>query len=145
MNAPAISIRQAHWPQEADALRKVRTSVFVEEQRVPPELEWDDHEVSAIHLLAETPDGEPVGTARLLPNGQIGRMAVLKSRRKTGIGTALLDTALEIAEKKGLPTPFLNAQVSAIAFYRRMGFRETGGVFMEAGIAHLRMELQQNG
>jgi predicted GNAT family N-acyltransferase len=119
--------------------------VFVEEQRVPCDLEWDNREATAIHILAEDPDGEPVGTARLLSNGQIGRMAVLKSRRKTGIGTALLGAALEIARQKGLPTPFLNAQESAIPFYRRMGFSETGKAFMEAGIAHRRMELQQNG
>ncbi len=145
MNEPAVSIRQAHWPEEAAALRSVRTPVFVEEQRVPPDLEWDDHEATAIHLLAEAPDGEPIGAARLLSSGQIGRMAVLKSRRKAGVGTALLGAALEIARQKGLPTPFLNAQVSAIAFYRRMGFSETGEEFMEAGIAHRRMELQQNG
>ncbi len=144
MNEPAISIRQVHWPDEEAALRKVRTSVFVKEQRVPPDIEWDNHEASAIHLLAEDPDGKPVGTARLLSNGQIGRMAVLKSRRKTGAGTALLGAALEIAMQKGLPAPFLNAQVSVIAFYRRMGFSETGEEFMEAGIAHRRMELQQN-
>ena len=144
MKQSGISIRRARWPEDAPALRKVRTSVFVDEQRVPPRLEWDNHEATAIHLLAEDSCGEPVGTARLLCSGQIGRMAVLKSRRKAGVGTALLGAALEIASQKGLPTPFLNAQVSAIAFYRRMGFSETGEEFMEAGIAHRRMELQQN-
>jgi len=134
-------IRVADWGRDLSALRAVRMAVFVEEQGVPLEEEWDAEDPTALHLLAETDDGAPIGTARLIPSGQIGRMAVLPQWRARGVGSALLSAVLEEVKKGAYPPPFLNAQLHAVPFYRRHGFREEGEVFLDAGIEHLRMEL----
>lgn len=135
-------IRHADWDLDQEALRAIRLTVFVREQGVPEDLEWDDADAQAIHLLALAGAGEvPVGTARLLPTGQIGRMAVLPEWRGRGIGTALLRELLTAARQGEHPAPFLNAQVAALPFYLREGFVTVGDLFEEAGIAHQRMEL----
>jgi predicted GNAT family N-acyltransferase len=130
-----FGIRRAHWEQDRERLRRVRETVFVQEQQVPAELEWDEWDPSARHLLAVDAEGGPIGTARLLPNGHIGRMAVLAAWRGQGVGSALLAELLRLADG---PT-FLNAQTSALGFYRRHGFRAEGEEFMDAGIPHQRM------
>ncbi|HDK37659.1 MAG TPA: GNAT family N-acetyltransferase, partial [Thiolapillus brandeum] len=90
MTEASFSIRLANWHQDAEALSLVRKKVFVEEQQVPVELEWDGQDPQCLHLLAEDAGGNPIGTGRLLPDGHIGRMAVLKEWRGKGIGFALL-------------------------------------------------------
>ena len=134
-------LRRADWVRNGDALRQVRTRVFVEEQAVPSELEWDDDDARAVHLLAEDERSRPIGTARFIETGQIGRMAVLPEWRGLGVGSALLREMLRIAEESRCPGPFLNAQVSALPFYQRMGFEPVGEPFDEAGIPHRRMIL----
>jgi predicted GNAT family N-acyltransferase len=136
---PLYAIRIAHWPQDQALLRQVRSQVFVREQRVPETLEWDDMDNQALHLLALDEVESPIGTARLLPSGQIGRMAVLSPWRRRGIGSALLRRLLAEASQGDWPELFLNAQLSARRFYERQGFRAEGEVFEEAGIPHLRM------
>ncbi len=135
-----VTIRIAHWPEDANALHTVRQAVFVEEQKVPAELEWDQLDDKALHILALSADGTAIGTARLLPSGQIGRMAVLSSWRGKQVGTLMLKRILELCDTEA-PPPYLNAQQHAAGFYRRFGFRETGYPFEEAGIPHIRMEL----
>jgi predicted GNAT family N-acyltransferase len=135
----AFSIRRADWVLDGDALRRIRTRVFVEEQSVPADLEWDREDPDAVHLVAVDARARPIGTARLLATGQIGRMAVLPQWRGRGVGRALLRGILEIAHESGRPDPFLNAQVSALPFYLRMGFETDGVQFDEAGIPHRRM------
>lgn len=120
-------------------MRAVRLAVFVHEQQVPEALEWDGLDHDAVHLIAETADGMPIGTARLLPSGQIGRMAVLPDWRAQGVGSRLLIEVLRIASNTGYPAPFMHAQTAAAAFYRSMGFETEGEVFDEAGISHQRM------
>ena len=127
------------WQENLDILRSIRTDVFVVEQHVPIEEEWDGLDEEALHVLALTPDRKPVGTARLLASGQIGRMAVLAEYRKQGIGSAMLRRLLEIASDNNIDNLFLNAQVDAIEFYKRLGFIEQGEIFMEAGIKHRKM------
>lgn len=139
--SPAFSIRRADWGQDREALRSVRLAVFVREQGVPEELEWDSDDAGAIHLLGLSPEGTPIATARLLPTGQVGRMAVLPQWRGRGVGAALLREALGLASARERPRPFLNAQVSAQGFYARQGFVTEGDVFEEAGIPHRRMVL----
>lgn len=139
---PHYEIREANWPDDLPALREVREKVFIEEQGVPREMEWDEADPLSLHLVAEDADGRPIGTVRLLPNGQIGRMAVLPAWRNQGVGSRLLSRVLEKADSGKYPHLFLNAQSRAVVFYRRFGFSEQGEEFMEAGIPHYRMELK---
>lgn len=132
-------VRRADWERERDALQRIRAQVFVREQGVPESLEWDGLDSEAKHVIAETPEGEAIGTARLLPSGQIGRMAVLREHRGHGTGTRLLLSLLEIAGDCRQAPVYLNAQSTAIDFYRRLGFEAEGPEFDEAGIAHRRM------
>ncbi|MGD9409716.1 GNAT family N-acetyltransferase [Thiohalocapsa sp.] len=138
-NRPVFRIRRAQWERDNAALNAIRRQVFVREQGVPETLEWDGLDADAVHLLAEDGDGRPIGTARLLPSGQIGRMAVLAEHRRRGVGRALLLELLRIARADGNERLFLNAQLAALPFYSTLGFEPDGEVFEEAGIAHQRM------
>lgn len=141
MTNTAFRIESACWPEDREALRAVRETVFVHEQGVPLALEWDEHDTSAQHLLARDNAGNPIGTARLLADGHIGRMAVLAAWRGQGVGTALLRAALAEAERLRLPEVVLNAQCNALGFYERLGFVAEGPVFDDAGIPHRHMRL----
>ena len=123
-----------------DALRLVRAKVFIDEQGISRDEEWDGQDADAAHFLATTSTGNAVGTARLLPTGQIGRMAVLPEYRRTGIGRLLLEAAVAAAQHTGKDSVFLHAQRSAEAFYLASGFVAKGDEFHEAGIAHINME-----
>jgi predicted GNAT family N-acyltransferase len=133
----SISVSIADWQESGAQLSDVRRDVFIIEQKVPKELEWDGRDEAAIHAMATTQSGEVIGTARLLPEGQIGRMAVLRPWRKHGIGTRLLHCLIDSTHNSG--HLFLNAQTSAESFYRNNGFLPDGEIFMEAGIPHIRM------
>lgn len=135
-DSTSFGIRQASWGNDRTALALVRERVFVDEQSVPLELEWDGADERAEHLLAFDADQRPIGTARVLASGQIGRMAVLAPWRGRGVGTALLREALRIALQPGRPQPFLHAQSSAYGFYLAQGFRPEGLELYEAGIPH---------
>lgn len=132
-------IATADWESDRPSLRAIREEVFVDEQKVPRELEWDEDDASCIHLLAYSVAGAPVGTARMKPDGQIGRMAVLKDWRGQGVGSALLLSLIGIAEEHGLNEVFLHAQISALGFYHQHGFIAQGEEYMEAGIPHVNM------
>lgn len=133
-------VRRASWPKDELALRAIRTEVFVDEQNVPSELEWDGLDADAEHFIAES-DGEIIGCARLLGTGQIGRMAVKAESRHAGTGRALLDAAVERARELGMARVFLHAQVQVEGFYAAAGFAAEGERFMEAGIEHQGMAL----
>ena len=139
MNSKAYIIRQARWPEERELLRQVREPVFVKEQGVPPAMEWDDDDMIAYHLLALDEQQQPIATARLLGNGQIGRMAVLPEWRNQGIGTALMLELFQQASRNDMDQLFLHAQTQAESFYCRSGFTPVGEIFDEAGIAHRKM------
>lgn len=136
---PEFIVRAVNWHASGQALREIRIRVFVEEQRVPEDLEWDDLDASSRHVLAFAADGTPIGTGRLLRDGHIGRMAVLKEWRGRGVGSALLELLLVIAAKTGFDEVKLHAQTHAVSFYARHGFVVEGGEFMEAGIPHVVM------
>lgn len=129
------------WQTNAAQLLRVRYAVFVDEQGVPAELEQDAEDAGALHLLARSPDGEPIATARLLADGHIGRMAVLPAWRGQGLGTAMLQRLIEIGRQRGQARLFLHAQCHAEGFYRRCGFIAEGPVFDDAGIDHRLMVL----
>jgi len=138
MVAGKISIRAADWNVDRAALRAVREQVFVREQAVPLELEWDEFDPLCQHVVAEDA-GKAIGTGRLLPDGHIGRMAVLESWRRQGVGSALLEALLRLAHDRGIRRVRLNAQSRAVGFYQRHGFVAEGQEFIEAGIAHRAM------
>ncbi|MFT5082747.1 MAG: putative GNAT family N-acyltransferase [Lentisphaeria bacterium] len=142
----SINIFRADWPSHQQHIAQIRRSVFVEEQHVDPELEWDglDQLNSTSHFLASL-DGNFIGTVRIQENGKIGRMCVLKPYRGQGIGSNMLEALLRyLAEHTHHSELYLNAQVSASAFYQKYGFTETGPTFVEADIKHRRMSLDLN-
>lgn len=132
----AFAVRICGWPDAAAALRRIRYDVFVVEQGVPEVLEWDEADADSIHALAEDAARVPIGCARLLRDGHIGRVAVERAWRGRGVGTALLLRLVEQARSRGDPRAIVNAQVAAMPFYARHGFVATGDAFDEAGIAH---------
>jgi predicted GNAT family N-acyltransferase len=133
-----VKIELFDWRDAQAEAKRIRFEVFVEEQRVPAEIELDEHDASCIHAVAYS-DGKPVGTGRLLPDGHIGRMAVLKSQRRKGIGKALLRALIDAARRRGDREVMLSAQVHAVGFYRAEGFEPEGPVYEEAGISHQAM------
>jgi predicted GNAT family N-acyltransferase len=137
----AYQVRRADWQRDGELLRGVRRAVFIEEQRVPEALEWDDWDARSVHVLAQAPTGEPIGTGRLLPDGFVGRMAVLREWRAQGVGSALLRELLALAREQGCDAVRLNAQTQAIPFYARFGFEAQGPAFLDADIAHRLMRL----
>lgn len=131
-----FGVEAGSWSELIAPARQVRESVFVAEQGVPREIEWDARDATSAHVLARDGEGSAIGTGRLLADGHIGRMAVLAGWRTKGVGRALLERLLEEARRKGMPRLALNAQTRACGFYRRFGFVEQGPEFVEAGIPH---------
>jgi len=138
----ALTLAIANWSEDKALIQSIRYRVFVQEQGVPQELEWDEFDRIAIHFLACYRQ-QPVATARLKPDGQIGRMAVLKPFRGKHTGSRLLQFVMQTAREKKVYPLYLHAQLAVIDFYRRQGFIERGDIFMDAGIAHQEMVLAQ--
>lgn len=133
-----IHVRLADWQKDNAELRRIRETVFIAEQAVPPELEWDAEDADAAHFLAFEGD-YPIGTARLLADGHIGRVSVLKDWRGLKVGDLLMRAVIAEAEKRGLQQQMLSAQVHATPFYERLGFSIVSGEFLDAGIPHVDM------
>lgn len=114
----------------------IRFAVFVGEQKVPPEIELDEMDETALHAVAFDAAGRPVGTGRLLADGKIGRMAVVPEMRRRGVGAQILEALVGEARRRGLAGVKLSAQVAAVGFYRAHGFVAEGEVYEEAGIPH---------
>lgn len=138
----AVTIRVADWRADRGMLERVRRTVFIEEQGVSEEDEWDEQDPASLHLLALVEKRDAVGTARIGRDGRIGRVAVLAEYRGGGVGRRLMDRLLDIARQRGLDTVELHAQTRAQGFYTRLGFRPAGAPFEEAGIEHVRMTLE---
>ncbi len=136
----SLEILEGNWRLLCDAASHIRRVVFIEEQCVSREDEWDGRDPESHHFLALL-DGCPVGTARLLPDAHIGRVAVLAEARGRGIGVALMQAAIATARRHGHPAVELAAQTHALAFYESLGFRPFGDEFIEAGILHRNMLL----
>ena len=138
-----LDTRVGSWQELGAHAQAIRTQVFIEEQNIPAEMEWDAADVQAVHALASNRFGLPLGTGRLLQHApgvaRIGRMAVSQTVRGSGVGRALLDALSAVAQQRGDHEIVLHAQTSAQAFYARSGFSPRGAVFEEAGIAHIEM------
>lgn len=130
---------QADWQQYKTALSDVRRRVFIEEQKVPEQLEWDEFDESSLHILAMSAQNQPIGTGRLKRDGQIGRMAVLPEYRRHSVGSAILQALIDAAIAGNLPEVYLHAQLSAIDFYLKHGFHSYGEQFLDANIPHISM------
>lgn len=133
-----IIVRLADWKKDIEDITRIREIVFIGEQNVPPELERDAEDPGATHFLA-LEGAYAIGTARLLPDGEIGRVSVLKDWRGLHIGDRLLEAIIQEAERLGLKEQKLAAQVHAIHFYERHGFQVVSDEFLEAGIPHVEM------
>jgi YbgC/YbaW family acyl-CoA thioester hydrolase len=140
---PAARVRTGGWAQLGADAKLVRTRVFIEEQRIPVDMEWDDADEAALHAVAYNRLGQPVATGRLLQPGpglaKIGRMAVHQALRGSGLGRQVLQTLLAAAGARGDREAVLHAQRSAQDFYGGLGFVPRGEPFDEAGIPHIEM------
>jgi predicted GNAT family N-acyltransferase len=136
----AFVVRAARWDGDGAKLRHVRRAVFIDEQRVPEALEWDAADAVCEHVLAEDGAGNAIATGRLLADGHLGRIAVLAAWRGQGVGAAIFEHLVRIAESRGHRTLRLNAQTGAIGFYRRYGFVVCSEEFVEAGLSHRKMQ-----
>ncbi|PSV12885.1 GNAT family N-acetyltransferase [Photobacterium leiognathi] len=120
-------------------IRTVREQVFIQEQQIDPEIEFDNLDSEAVHVLVM--DGEqPLGTGRILADGHIGRIAIMKAARGQGLGAKVVRALVEYAQQQGYPRVDLGAQTHAVDFYRKLGFMPYGDEFMEANIPHQAME-----
>lgn len=137
---PDFAITLTDWAHEQVRLSAVRRTVFIDEQGVPEALEWDADDAAALQLLAVDSAGRAIGCARLLPDGHIGRMAVLPGWRGRGVGRALLDAAVRAAQAHGHTLLQLSAQTHAAGFYVGAGFVAVGPEYEEAGIPHVAMQ-----
>ncbi len=136
---PAESIKETSFSEEKDRIMQVRYTVFVLEQGVPEELEQDEKDPLCRHALL-LKDGRAVATGRLESDGHIGRIAVVRSCRGLGLGRRIVAFLEDKAKAKGLRRVYLGAQLQAIPFYEKLGYRCYGDEFMDAGIAHRHME-----
>lgn len=135
-----IHIIEASWAEHKAQLVQIRSLVFMDEQQVPADLEWDGLDDTAQHLLAMS-GGKAVGCARLLADGSIGRMAVLRNWRGKGVGSQLLSAAIKLQQQRAMPVIQLSAQVHAISFYEKAGFEVCSQPYMDANILHVDMRL----
>jgi YbgC/YbaW family acyl-CoA thioester hydrolase len=140
---PMVEVQVGTWAELGAAARAIRTEVFIDEQKIPADMEWDEADDGAVHAVAFNRLGRGLATGRMLEHvpgvAKIGRMAVLASSRHGGVGRAVLDALLEAARARGEREAVLHAQLSAAPFYERAGFVRRGPEFDEAGIAHVEM------
>ena len=136
-----VSVELTGFSRHQEAILSIRFDVFVKEQGVDPSLEIDGQDPDCLHAIACI-DGKAVGTGRLLPDGHIGRMAVLPDYRSRGIGSAILRALIKATRDRGDSLVVLASQVHAAPFYQRFGFQTHGDPFIEAGIEHIHMQLE---
>jgi YbgC/YbaW family acyl-CoA thioester hydrolase len=140
---PMVDVRVGSWAELGADAGAIRTAVFIDEQKIPAEMEWDDGDEGAVHAVAYNRLERALATGRMLEHvpgvAKIGRMAVVAGSRHTGVGRALLDALLGAARTRGEREAMLHAQLSAAPFYERAGFTRRGPEFDEAGIAHVEM------
>jgi len=139
-----INIEIVSWSEKQAEITSVRRAVFVEEQNVPESIDFDGSDTDYIHVLATDKNGRPVGTARINRKGRIGRMAVLKNYRRQGIGRKMIQALMDYGRKNSITDFYVSSQITAIGFYKKMGFEPFGEEFIEAGIMHINMKLKNS-
>ncbi len=133
-------IQSDDWARLAADAKPIREQVFIQEQHISPEDEWDAQDAIALHFVVYIA-GQAVATARLLENHSIGRVAVLKSQRGLGLGRLLMQHIIQLARQQCRPEVKLSAQVHAIPFYQSLGFYVEGESYLDCGIPHVDMRL----
>ena len=136
MNTCIIEFDNKYSPE----IIRIRTDVFVDEQGIDSKLDFDGLDEVATHVLVFS-QGKTIGTGRILNDGHIGRIAVLKAYRNQGVGAAVLNALLTEAKKSNYQRVYLGSQMHAVAFYQKFGFNTCGDVFMDAGLEHIKMEM----
>ena len=134
------TLKLTRWDKEQTSLSEIRRRVFIEEQQVPEELEWDEDDKACIHVLV-TNNQTPIATGRIKMDGHIGRMAVLKDYRNKGVGSAVLKALINFSKTLKMKSVYLHAQTSAIPFYEKHDFKTSSKEFMDAGIPHKTMQV----
>ena len=138
-----FKVNEISWEEGSLELASIRHEVFILEQNVPEDLEWDGVDCDCIHVIARDQAGRPIGTGRLLPDGHIGRLAVLKPWRNKGVGAEILKLLVSFAIGRKYQNIVLHAQTNAVGFYLKYDFISDGDKFMEAGIPHQKMYLRR--
>ncbi|MGU3312917.1 GNAT family N-acetyltransferase [Acinetobacter sp. M5A5_2a] len=131
------------WEQLEKDAKLIREQVFIQEQGIAPEDEWDDLDATVLHFIVYDRE-QPIATARLLPQHSVGRVAVLMPYRKQGIGKILMEHIIEYARQQNLPYLKLSAQTYVTAFYEALGFVVQGEEYLDCGIPHIDMTLELN-
>ncbi|WP_445116654.1 GNAT family N-acetyltransferase [Acinetobacter sp. WZC-1] len=135
-----FTVRSGSWPILQQDARFIREQVFIQEQQIAAEDEWDDQDAVSLHFIV-CHEQQAIATARLLPNNSIGRVAVLSAYRGKGAGMLLMQEIIRHAENEQRANLILSAQVHAIQFYEHFGFKVQGGQYLDCGIPHVDMEL----
>ena len=137
-----FTVSLVSWHDGEPLLKAIRSKVFIQEQGVPEELEWDEHDATCRHALALSHQGDAIGCGRMFSNGHIGRIAVLPNWRGQQVGTAIVEAFLNYASAHDYPQVDVDAQTHAVPFYQRFDFVEQGKEFMDAGLPHIKMLLK---
>ncbi|WP_340680723.1 GNAT family N-acetyltransferase [Paraglaciecola sp.] len=133
-------VKNVDWGNEQHKLRKIREKVFVCQWRIPWEYEFDHHDSEAFHILVVDENDQEVATARITPQGEIGRIAVEPLYRESEIYQVLYSALIKIAEQLGLQDVLVHCELEGVEYYQQQGFRPVGSVFMDAGIPRQSME-----
>lgn len=137
-----FSVSLICWHDGEPLLKSVREAVFIHEQGIAPELEWDGADEQCRHALVLSAQGEAIGCGRMMSDGHIGRIAVLPKWRKQKVGTAIVEALLDYARAHDYPQVDVDAQTYAVPFYHGFEFVEEGVAFMDAGLPHIKMRLK---
>lgn len=133
-------VQSGHWDKLEQDAKFIRKKVFIIEQNIPEEEEWDDQDMISDHFVVYDQD-QPIATARLLQNNSVGRVAVLKAYRGQGIGRMIMLEIIRQAHQQDRKFLHLSSQVHAISFYEKLGFSIQGDAYDECGIPHIKMQL----
>lgn len=133
-----FSVKQGSWDQLQQDAKLIRKLVFISEQNIPEQDEWDDQDAISQHFVVYN-QNQPIATARLLANNSVGRVAVLKAYRGQGIGRLIMLEIIAYAQAQKRPSLQLSSQVHAISFYEKLGFSIQGDEYDECGIPHIEM------
>ena len=137
-----FTVHLVSWHNGEPLLREIREAVFIQEQGVPVQLEWDGLDEASQHVLALSANGDAIGCGRITPDGKIGRIAVLPAWRGKRVGSTILEAVLNYAHSHDYQVLELNAQIQAVKLYQRFNFTEVGEEFMDADIPHIKMQLR---